>query len=268
MPSSHATSIMFSAAWPRSNRIESGASGRCGSGVTRAIPTAAPARWPAHGPTVESARRRSRSRQTMKAQRCWFFEEPARRPALRIRSRCAASSGRSANARIARRVAIARPDRVVRRRSGSRGSVAGGARLGARDRLRRARQGDLGERPEAARAVLDGAEALLGVRDPFGRDGGSASPAASGRERAAERARRERRHGPPVRRELVQPRVLAALDERASRSACRGVGRQARATGRAAAASRARCETRHDGVVRRRGRAGSGRGSGRSPPPR
>ena len=32
---------------------DSGASAAAGSGVTRAIPTAAPARWPAHGPTAD-----------------------------------------------------------------------------------------------------------------------------------------------------------------------------------------------------------------------
>src|SRR4051812_22196514 len=43
----------------------------------------------------------------MKSQRWRFFELPARRPALRMRSRAVGSSGRSAKSRTERRVAIA-----------------------------------------------------------------------------------------------------------------------------------------------------------------
>ena len=119
-------------------------------------PTAAPARCPAHGPTSANRRRWSRSRQTMNAQRCWFFELLARRPARRMCSRWSSSSGRSAKRRTTRRDDTASQTRT----RAPRDSPAGPARrpqraVSASTRLVGARQRDLDECPEAARHGVD-----------------------------------------------------------------------------------------------------------------
>ena len=202
----------------------------------------------------------------MNAQRCWFFELPARRPALRIRSRCAGSSGRSANARIARRVAIAAQtgSSALGRRHGARSPAGSGSGRGIG--FVAPGQGDLGERPEAARAVLDRAEALLGVRDPLGRTAAAALAGRLGRERAAERRAPGTRHRP---RDTPGTRTATSAGRPRSGGSRRvrrvPAGRPA-PTGPRGGGEPVQVGERHDGVVRRRGRAGSGRGSGRWPP--
>ena len=228
---------------------ESGASGRCGSGVTRAIPTAAPARWPAHGPTFASSRRRSRSRQTMNAQRCWFFELPARRPAWRIRSRCAGSSGRSANARIARRVGSRpRPGRVavvgvaaLRRRRGrgsgrGRGLVAPGSATWASVR-----------KPPGLSSMAPKRLSASGIRSAG--TAAAASPAASGVERPAEgasRGTRHRRAGSPGTRTATNAGRPRRGGSRSARRGCRPAGPPGRP---ARGGEPGQVRDRHDGVV-------------------
>ena len=160
------------------------ASAAAGSGVTRATATAAPARWPAHGPTAASSARCSRSRQTMNSQRWRFFELAARRPALRIRTRCSGSSGRSANRRTTRLC----PDRVP----GGSSVAAGSSSLGAVDR-RRVASALVARRRAAPRGPARPSEAAPRARGtaprvdrarprpPVGRLGRSGPPRASAR---------------------------------------------------------------------------------------
>ena len=187
MPSSQAAKIIRSAAIPRSNIKDSGASVRDGSGVTSAIPTAAPARCPAYRPTSASCRRCSRSRQTMNAQRCWFFELFARRPAWRIRP---GAPRRGVDRRTAGRPgATTLPPRpTAAARSAEPGLVGGREGLDV-DPLRRAGQGDLdeqtGSRPAPYRPRTGAPrQPALGRRPSPPRS--AASSGASGPPRAAE----------------------------------------------------------------------------------
>ena len=226
-----------------------GASGPCGSGVTRATAAAAPAMWPAYGPTVESARRRSRSSTTMNAQRCWFLELCARRPASRICSRCAGSSGRPSKAGPrawcgSRRRRSRRP---VRRH---RGPSAPGRRWRSRPRAVRgpAWPPRAGGATRASDRKPPGSSSSVGERAP-GRGGARRGPppataAASSGENGPPRCSvRNRATAVAVLRELVQPRVPAALDEQ--RLGHGAPGERARR----AAASRARSVDRHDAVL-------------------
>ena len=71
-----------SAAWPRSNMTDSGRPSARGSGVTRAIADGRAGEVAGVRPDRrERLRRCSRSRHTTNAQRCWFLELLARRPA-------------------------------------------------------------------------------------------------------------------------------------------------------------------------------------------
>ena len=149
---------MFWAACPRSNRIDSGASAVAGSGVTRAIADGGAGE--VAGPRADRRQlgRWARSRQTMNVQRCWFLLLPECRPASRIRSRWAGSSGRSAKRRTARLVAIAVPDRVASTARSRRQRVA--AACGERRRLRLA--------ATAADAWRPGSATWASVRRPPG----------------------------------------------------------------------------------------------------
>ncbi len=135
--------------------------GARGSGVTRAMPTAAPARCPAHGPTLERARRWSRSRHTMNVQRCRFLVLAARRPARRIAVEMAGVERPVGEAADDPLRGDGLPDRIAP------GSVTVGRAAvgpGGRPRLGAPRvapgQRDLGEGAEAAGRVVDRVEAL------------------------------------------------------------------------------------------------------------
>ena len=222
---------------------------------------AAPARCPAYGPTLLSSRRCSRSRHTMNAQRCWFLELLARRPACRMRSRWSGSSGRSANWRTTRRdwttrqtgsCSLISRDPARRRRAG-RGRVGAGRPPGA------GRGAAAAARPARVACVAPGRATWASVRKPPGvsataakrdspsgiRSAGAAAAAARrlvGRQRATEGGRQEPRDGRPVGRVLVQPRVLAAGEDE-------GLDRRRRrrcASRRAASARRRRWLDRHD----------------------
>ncbi len=177
---------------------ERGASAAAGSGVTRAIPTAAPARWSAHGPTAASCPRRSRSRTTMKSQRWRFFELPEWRPASRIRSISASPSGSRGES----------PDRPPRT-----DGVPGGH--ASRD-----------DRPTIARAGEDARSPTRGASGSGNRRASAAaaaSPAAVGRERPAEGTGEEGRHPSAEVGILVQPAVPALVaDEELHRSGSHG----------------------------------------------
>ena len=203
-PRSQATSIICAAAPPRSHRMLIGASGPYGSGVTSATAAAAPAMWPAKGPTVDRARSRSRSSTTMNAQRCRFFELWARRPASRIWSRSACASGRPSNDRIARLAWTASRTFIPgssRRGRGARTSPCRrppSPRRRRRLRRRRAvrrRPGRLlapqhpRQRPEAAGLLVERRQPLR-VRQALGLDGRGDPGGLVGRERAAEVRRR------------------------------------------------------------------------------
>ncbi len=235
-----------------------------GSGVTRAMATAAPARWPVNGPSWASSRRCDRSRATMNDQRCWFLEECARRPARRIRSRCAGSRGRSAKARIARLLAMAVQTgsgcvtKPTRRAVGRVGRRNGRHRDGRH--LRRAGEGDLGEGAETTRRRRDGVEPGLAVGDSLGRCGCRDAPCLVGGERTAERGREEPGHDLAIARVLVEPRVLAPVDDdRLHRGRVRVVVAR-RAGGRRESSS---CGSAARPCPRSRGSAGPGRGTGR-----
>ena len=137
----------------------------------------------------------SRSRHTMNVQRCWFLLLPARRPAWRIRSRWAASSGRSANARMARFVAIADQTGSSVGRASALEALGGRRRpVGAR------RPGRPGQATWASvrnpPGVSHGVEAGLAVGDALGRRRRSRSAGLVGRQRAIERAGEEAGDGP------------------------------------------------------------------------
>ena len=229
-----------------------------GPGVTSATAAAAPAMWPAYGPTVDSARSRSRSSTTMNAQRCWFLELWARRPGVED----------PLEVRGVERAAVERADRAlgVDRVADVHGvpvaAGVGGVPAPARRSPSTADPGPgrpelapaehAGQRPEAAGLLVERGEPLR-VGEALGghrrRDRGRLV----GRERAAEVRREEPRDRRAVLRELVQPRVPAALDEQR-------LGHGARAGPRGGRAA-SRVQVRRSGRRRRRcrGRAGPGR---------
>ena len=130
---------------------------------------------------------------------------------------------------------VARVAGVAQPRPGS--SAAGGtpgsrfpATSGA-GHSRGARQGDLGEGPEAARRRVDGREARLAVRDALGLGGGREPRRLVRVQRAAQGRREEPGDRRAIGRLLVQPRVLAAddrqrLDGRVTRAATGARGRR------------------------------------------
>ena len=152
-------------------------------------------------------------RTTMNAQRCWFFELWARRPASTIRSRSAVASGRPSNDRIARLV-----------RTASRTFIPGSSRRG--------RERDDGLVADDVSAVGPG-----GVRgSPFGRHRRGrfrrrARATATGSRRAPRRASsaapgpagarpgRPRRPRPPPRASSGPPRLAARNRATAARYA-------------------------------------------------
>ena len=170
-----------------------------------------------------------------------------------------ASSGRSANCRTARFVEIACQTDIVGVVAHDRRALGRGGRrhVGAVAAPRRGGPRGLGtasrrERPEAARLALDRGERLLGGRGAAGagrpRPGRPPRPARSGPPSA------RARNAATVRRyslELVQPAVLAALDDRATRRAGPAPAARGQRAARGGPAGRRR--------RRRRGRAGSGR---------
>ena len=245
-----------------------------GSGVTSATATAAPARWPAHGPTFASWSRCSRSRQTMNCQRWRFFELAARRPALRIRTRSSGSSGRSAELADDPLRADGVPDRhpprvhqepiseatgwgASRPRTGAgvvTDDLVDGARIVGRLRCGAERADQPDERPEAARLAFHGGRRTRRVGQAMGVDGDRPGRGLLRRVRAAEDPAEERRDGGAVLRELVQPRVLAALHGQRLDRRARRPRRRRRAAGGGRAGPRR---------PRSRGRGGSaGRSSG------
>ena len=247
MPSSHAASIMFSAAWPRSNMIDSGASGRCGSGVTRAI---------ADRRAREVAGERPDRRQRREARAVAADDE---RPALLVLRAAGAPAGVEdpVEVRGLQRAVGERADRPLvsrsrrqtgssRGRSGSRhrgsprgGRVARDAATAASSRPAARPGRACGSRPGCPRRR----EAGLGVRGSARpATAAAASPAASG---VSGPPSARARNDATVRRYagvLVQPRVLAALDDEGLDRRPAPAGRSARPA-RAAAASRARWAT-------------------------
>ena len=200
---------------------------------------------------------------TTNAQRCWFLELAARRPAWRIRSTWASSSGRSANSRTERRIEIAG-------QTGSSASV--GSRVGHGCDSASRRRGPGAGRRAPGRATSTRVRKPPGVSSTAAN---RASPSGSrsagvaaamrrglgGVERTTEVPGQEAGDRRAVGRELVQPGVLAVRGRPASRpgrrrtsGACSGPPRR---VGPGASPGR-RCP-------RRRAPAGSGRGSGRWP---
>ena len=206
-------------------------------------------------PTVRrsaSSRRCSRSRQTMNAQRCWFLELPERRPARRMRSRWAGSSGRSANRRTARFEAMAsdgsgpvRSRFAGRRRRRCAGPVVAApsrSRAGASPRAAhlarsagrpscRCRQRDL-RRASAAAGVAARAGARRRDRPRVGRDG---------RRRVERSVQGSERGTPRPCADSPRPRTARSAGRPATTSVSTGAGAGARSrAARAAAASRSR----------------------------
>ena len=226
-----------------------GSSAPRGSGVTSAIATAAPARWPAHGPTSARARRWSRSRQTMNVQRCRFLLLPARRPARRMRSRWSASSGRSAKRADDPHRGDRLPDGVVGRVAVAVLGVAHGSIVGAAGIvpgvavLAPASGSTRGGRVAPGSATLasvrrppgvplTASNGALDIRDPLGVGGlgafGRRRPDRAARRRPASgnRPRRRGRPGPRTatsaghpRRPASRPRLPPGRPARAARAA-------------------------------------------------
>src|SRR5262249_40749638 len=152
----------------------------------RAIPAAAPARWPAQFPTLPSRSSRSRSRTTTKVQGWVFLLLPACRPLSRIRSMTSSGIGWFENRRTTR----IRPTVVATGPSCSMvtgqhlhagnvvlgrmhvGKVVLGCRVLGHLDLRQATRGPgerhAGEGPEPARRHLGAGEPRLQIGDPLG----------------------------------------------------------------------------------------------------
>ena len=140
----------------------------------------------------------------MNAQRCWFFELWARRPASRIRSSCAGIERRGRERRGPRRfVADRRPRRS--RDGGSPARGAGGRHLAVAGSTRASDRNP----PGSSSSVVE----ALGVgQAPAGT--AAATAAASSGVNGPPRLRvEEPRDRGAVLGELVQPRVPAALDD-------------------------------------------------------
>ena len=226
MPSSQATSIIESAACPRSNITDSGAPARADrasrgrsprplrrGGRRTARPRPARARW-------------ARSRHTMNAQRCWFFELSARRPARRIRSRCV---GLQRPVREPADDAARSGSRPRRRRSPSRqrrcpaSSSAVASRVDRSMRLRRARRVPPGRASGSRPGWPSTAESRCLGRPGCARPGSPprSAAASSGSSGPPSAVARNRATVAPIAR---RPRTATSAGRRRSRSVSTGRG--------------------------------------------
>ncbi len=169
----------------------------------------------------------SRSRQTMKSQRCRFLELPDRRPARRIRSRCSGSQ-RAVGELADGALRVDRgPDRIGHRLAHVRvGSGDDRHLVPDRSRLRVAPGSATWASVRRPPGVsLDGRERAFAVGDPLGTASRprSVRPASPGERPAAGRVARKLATAAAIAGILVQPGMLAALDEeRLDRSAVDG----------------------------------------------
>ena len=164
----------------------------------------------------------------MNAQRCWFLELLARRPAWRMRSRCSSSSGRSAKRRTTRwDVTASQTDVGGHQPSPGSSADASASRSGIRVAPGKATWASV-RKPPGIVSTADRRSSAAGMRSR-GRGRGDRGRLV-GIERAVQRSGQEPRDTSPICGILVQPRMLPARDDHGLDRLGRRI-RRARATG-------------------------------------